>query len=462
MKYDLIIKNGTIITASDRFKADVAIKNEKIQVIAENINDEAIEIIDATDKYLLPGAIDAHTHLDMPFGGTFSSDDFFTGTRAAAFGGTTTVIDFAIQPIGDTLKNTAKIWRDKSDEKAVIDYGLHIAVTDVKNGALEEIKNMVENGYTSYKVFMVYDNMRVEDDVFIKVLETAAHAGAIIGVHCENYFILKDLVERYLKEGKTTPKYHALSRPQEAEGEAANRATVLAGIANAPLMIVHNTCKESAEAVRQARKKGIKVMGETCPQYLLLDDSCYEGTKEDPFNGAKYVMSPPIRKKFNQEYIWEALRDGTFQTIATDHCPFFLEQKALGKDDFSKIPNGAPGIEVRVPLMMTYGPKNGLSLERVVELLSTNAAKIYGLYPKKGVIAPGSDADIVIYNPEDKKVITKEILHENVDYTPFEGFEVDGWPEIVLSRGEVIVRDGEFLGEKGRGQFIKRNKTQVL
>ncbi len=459
MNFDVIIKGGKIITGSDEFVADIGILEGKVVEIGVNLEGDAKEVIDAKGKYVLPRAIDAHTHLDMPFGGTFSSNDFETGTKAAAIGGTTSVIDFAVQPIGDTLAHTAELWKGRADGKAVIDYGIHIAVTDVKNGQLDEIKSMVENGYTSYKVFMVYDNMRVEDDVFISVLETATKEGAIIGVRCENYFIIKKLVAELLEAGKVEPKYHAISRPSICEGEAANRAIVLAEVANSPLMIVHNSCKESVEAIRGGRARGVKVMGETCPQYVLTDYSAYE---EPNFGGAKYVMSPPIRPKEHQEYIWEALRDGTLQTVSTDHCPFFMEQKELGKDDFSKIPNGAPDIEARYSLMLTHGPKHGLPLQKVVSLCATNPAKIYGMYSKKGTIAPGSDADIVIWDPEDKRTITVDMLHENVDYIPFEGIEVDGWPCVTLSRGEIIAKDGEYVGADGRGEFLKRDKTTIL
>lgn len=459
-KFDTLIKNGIIVTASDRYKGDIGIKDGKIEEISLKIADsDAKKVIDAEGKYVFPGGIDAHTHLDMPFGGTFSSDNFLTGTRAAAVGGTTSVIDYAIQPIGDTLENTAKIWREKADGKACIDYGIHIAVTDTKGKTLEEIPKMVKAGYSSYKVFMVYDNMRVEDDDLIKILKTASNEGAIIGVHCENYYVIKYLTEKFLKEGKIGPEYHPLSRPAVIEGEAANRAIVLSEIAKAPLMVVHSSCKESVEEIRAARAKGLPVMGETCPQYLLLSEECYH---EENFGGSKYVMSPPIRNKSNWSELWRAVREGDLQTVSTDHCPFFMKQKELGINDFSKIPNGAPGIELRMPLMLTYGPKNGLSFEKIVEVTASNPAKIYGMYPKKGTIAVGSDADMFIYDPDKKMKVTVNMLHENVDYTPFEGFELSGYPVMTLSRGEVIAEDGEYTGKEGRGEFLRRGKCTVI
>lgn len=460
-KYDFIIKNGTIVTASDTFKADIAIKNEKIVEIGENIQEtEGDRIYDANGMYLIPGGIDAHTHLDMPFGGTFSSDDFCTGTKAAAIGGTTSIVDFAIQPQGKTLHETIDIWRDKADKKAVIDYGIHIAVTQLNDDVKKEIPQVISEGYSSFKVFMVYDNMRVDDLALIEVLKTASDAGGLIGVHAENYYVIKHLVEKLLSEGKIEPKYHAVSRPYICEEEATNRAVKMAQISNAPLHVVHVSCEESAKAIKEAREKGLPVMGETCPQYLMLDDSRYD---EPEFNGSKYVMSPPLRNKKNNEVLWKMINDGVLKTIATDHCPFFMKQKELGKDDFTKIPNGAPGIELRMPLMYSEGVEKGrISLNKYVEITSTNSAKIFGMYPEKGTIAIGSDADIVVLDPNKKVKVSKDILHENVDYTPYEGFEIKGYPVATFSRGELIAENGNFVGEEGRGEFIKRGKPQII
>ena len=457
-KYDVIIKNGTIITASDIYQADIGIKDGKVVEISTAIGDDAAKVIDAKNKYVIPGGIDAHTHLDMPFGGTFSSDDFQTGSKAAAIGGTTAVIDFSVQPGGGTLADALRIWKEKA-EKACIDYGFHIAITNCDDNAIKEIPEMMEEGVTSFKVYMVYDGMRVDDEALMKILEKSAECHALVGVHCENYYVIKHLTEELLAAGKVEPKYHAVSRPAKCEGEAANRAIKLAEMTNAPLMIVHNTCEESISRIKEARDKGIKVMAETCPQYLLLSEDNYE---EPDFGGSKYVMSPPLRDKKNWDYIWKQIKDGVISTVATDHCPFFLEQKRLGIDNFAKIPNGAPGIEARIPLMFTYGPKHGLSLQKVVEVTSTNPAKIYGMYPQKGTIAVGSDADIVIFDPEKKVTITKSMMHENVDYTSYEGFELEGYPVMTLSRGDIIAENGEYVGEEKRGKYIKRGIGEIM
>lgn len=460
-KYDFIIKNGTIVTASDTFKADIAIKNEKIVEIGENIQEtEGNRTYDANGMYLIPGGIDAHTHLDMPFGGTFSSDDFYTGTKAAAIGGTTSIVDFAVQPQGKTLHETIDIWRDKADKKAVIDYGIHIGVTQLNKNVKEEIPQVISEGYSSFKVFMVYDNMRVDDFALIEVLKTASESGGLIGVHAENYYAIKYLVEKLISEEKIEPRYHAISRPYVCEEEATNRAIKMAQISNSPLHVVHVSCEESAKAIKEAREKGLPVMGETCPQYLMLDDSRYD---EPEFNGSKYVMSPPLRNKKNNEVLWKMINDGVLQTIATDHCPFFMKQKEMGKDDFTKIPNGAPGIELRMPLMYSEGVEKGrISLNKYVEITSTNSAKIFGMYPKKGTIAVGSDADIVVLDPNKKVKVTKDILHENVDYTPYEGFEIKGYPVATFSRGDLIAENGNFVGEEGRGEFIKRGAPTIV
>lgn len=458
-KYDVIIRNGKIVTASDMYQGEIGIKDEKIVEIGTNIEGDAVRTIDAKGKFVFPGGVDEHTHLDMPFGGTFSSDNFETGTKAAACGGTTTVVDFSVQPNGKTLADTVKIWREKADQKACIDYGIHIAITDVNEKTMSEIPVMVEQGYSSFKVYMVYDGMRVEDGEFIQILEKARDSGATIGVHCENYYVIQYLTEKLLSEHKIEPKYHPVSRPPQCEGEAANRAIKLAEIAKAPLFIVHNSCEESVSQIKSAREKGLPIMGETCPQYLLLSIDNYE---EPDFGGSKYVMSPPLRDKKNWDYIWKALKDGVIQTIATDHCPFFMEQKRMGIDNFSKIPNGAPGIELRMPLMLSYGPKHGLSYEKIVELTCTNPAKAFGMYPQKGTIAVGSDADLFLYDPNKKVTVSKDMLHENVDYTIFDGVELDGYPVMTLSRGDIIVEDGKYIGAQSRGKFIKRGRGILL
>lgn len=459
-RFDTIIKNGTIVTAADTYQSDIGIKDGKIVQIALNLDDLAKKTIDAHGKYIFPGGIDPHTHMDMPFGGTFSSDDFLTGTKAAACGGTTTILDFAVQPKGKTLKETTEIWREKADDKACIDYGIHISITDMNDDILEEMGEIIKEGYSSFKLFMTYEGMRVEDDTLMKALIKARDEGGIICVHAENHYVIDYLVKKLLKEGKTEPKYHAVSRPELCEGEAAGRAIKLAEICEAPLYIVHNTCKASISEIERARRLGYPIMGETCPQYLLLS---YENYEEEGFNGAKYVMSPPLRDKKNWEHVWNALANDTLQVVSTDHCPFFMEQKKMGVDSFNKIPNGAPGVELRMSLMYTYGVlKNRFSLQRFVQVTSTNAAKIFGMYPQKGTIAVGSDADLVIFDPNKEIEIKQENLNENVDYTPYEGFKLKGYPVMTLLRGELIARDGKFVAQKAMGKFVKRGKGEIL
>ena len=460
MKFDTIIRNGTIVTATDIFKGDIGIKDGKINKIGMELEEEGEKIIDAKGKYIFPGGIDPHTHLDMPFGGTFSSDNFETGTIAAACGGTTTIVDFAVQPKDKDLKETAEIWREKSDGKAVIDYGIHMNITHIDDEILNEIPFMIKEGYSSFKVFMTYKGMRVDDGTLFKTLKKVSENGGLTCVHAENFHIIECNVEILLKEGKTAPKYHAISRGSLVEGEAVGRAINIAKMAEAPLYIVHNTCKEAVFEIARAREEEYPIMGETCTQYLLLSEDEYY---KEGFEGAKCVMSPPLRSKDNFKYLWKAIRNNTLQVVATDHCPFFMKQKELGKDSFDKIPNGAPGIELRMALLYTYGVlKNEININKFVEVTSTNAAKIYGMYPKKGTIAVGSDADLVIFDPDKEIEVTVDILHENVDYTPYEGFKLKGFPEVTLSRGEIIAKNGKFVGEIGRGEFIKRNSPMIL
>lgn len=460
MKFDTIIRDGTIVTATDIFKGDIGIKDGKINKIGMELEEEGEKIIDAKGKYIFPGGIDPHTHLDMPFGGTFSSDNFETGTIAAACGGTTTIVDFAVQPKDKDLKETAEIWREKSDGKAVIDYGIHMNITHIDDEILNEIPFMIKEGYPSFKVFMTYKGMRVDDGTLFKTLKKVSENGGLTCVHAENFHIIECNVEILLKEGKKAPKYHAISRGSLVEGEAVGRAINIAKMAEAPLYIVHNTCKEAVFEIARAREEEYPIMGETCTQYLLLSEDEYY---KEGFEGAKCVMSPPLRSKDNFKYLWKAIRNNTLQVVATDHCPFFMKQKELGKDSFDKIPNGAPGIELRMALLYTYGVlKNEININKFVEVTSTNAAKIYGMYPKKGTIAVGSDADLVIFDPDKEIEVTVDILHENVDYTPYEGFKLKGFPEVTLSRGEIIAKNGKFVGEIGRGEFIKRNSPMIL
>lgn len=398
--------------------------------------------------------------MDMPFGGTFSSDDFETGTKAAAIGGTTSIIDYAVQPQGKTLNETIDIWNEKANGKAVIDYGFHLAVTKLNDTTREELPKLLKNGFPSFKVFMVYDGMRLTDKELLEILQISKDHDGLVCVHAENYDTINYNVNKLLNDGKTEPIYHAISRPQKCEAEATNRAVKLAEMLDAPIYIVHVSNQEAADVIAKSRKDGFKTMGETCPQYLLLS---IENYKEENFGGAKYVMSPPLREAFNNDLLWQSLRLGKLQTVATDHCPFFMEQKRMGIDNFAKIPNGAPGVEARMALIYNYGVNSGkLSLEKFVELTSTNPAKIFGMYPKKGTIAVNSDADLVIFDADKEVKISVDNLHENVDYTPFEGFTVKGYPVATFSRGELIAENGEYVGSDARGQLLKRGKPQLI
>lgn len=456
--YDLVIKNGTIITGSDHYKADIGVVDGKIVDISSSLDGD--NVYNAEGKLLIPGGIDVHTHLDMPFGGTFSSDDFQTGTKAAAIGGTTSIIDYAVQPQGKTLNETIEIWSKKAKDKAVIDYGFHLGVTQLNNTTREELPTLLRGGFPSFKVFMVYDGMRLNDRELMEILQIAKDNNGLVCVHAENYDSINYRVKKLLDEGKTEPLYHAISRPQKCEAEATNRAVKLAEMIDAPIYIVHVSNRESADVIGRSRSEGFETMGETCTQYLLLNVDNY---KEDNFGGAKYVMSPPLRDKSNNSLLWESIRKGDIQTIATDHCPFFMEQKKMGIDNFTKIPNGAPGIEPRMALIHHYGVNQGnITINKFVELTSTNPAKIFGMYPKKGTISVNSDADIVVFDTEKEATISVNTLHENVDYTPFEGFKVKGYPVATFSRGELIAENGNYIGKEGRGELIKRGNLELL
>jgi len=460
-EFDLIVKGGTIVTASDIYTADIAILNGEICLLGKDLTCSAKKIVDAAGMYVLPGGIDVHTHLDMPFGGTVSSDDFATGTLAAACGGTTTVVDFAIQPKDATLAQTAEIWQKKAAGKAAIDYGFHIAITDMKDEIMAEMPAMIEAGYSSFKLFMTYDGYRVTDDTLMKALKITKDHGGLVCVHAENYYVIDYLVKKFKAENKIEPIYHALSRPNLAESEAVHRAIAMAELVDAPLYIVHLSCKESLAELKRAREAGLPIMAETCPQYLFLDEDNY---RETDFNGAKYVMSPPLRKKDSQEPLWQGLAKGDIQAVATDHCPFFMKgQKEMGHEFFAKIPNGAPGIETRMPLLFGRGVRDQkLTLTKLVEVTATNPAKIFGMYPQKGTIAVDSDADLVLFDPEKLQTITKSILHENVDYTPYEGFELKGYPIMTIAAGKIIAEAGSFVGKVGAGKFIKRSAPMIL
>jgi dihydropyrimidinase len=454
-----LIKNGHIVTAVDSYIADILIDGETVSLIGKDLDQLAGGIdktIDATNRLVIPGGIDPHTHMDLPFGGTASSDDFETGTRAAAFGGTTTIIDFAVQYHGQGLNEALDVWFSKAEGKAAIDYAFHLIVTDLPDGRLPELKAMIDQGVTSFKLFMAYPGVfLVDDGTIFKAMTTAAESGGLICMHAENGVVIDVLVKRALAEGRTAPKYHALTRPTKAEAEGVHRAIAIAEMANSPVYIVHLSCYDALKEVQAARDLGLPAYAETCPQYLLLDYDRYE---QEGFEGAKYVMTPPLRDKENQERLWRGLRGDDLQVISTDHCPFcYKEQKELGLGDFSKIPNGGPGVENRMSLIYHHGVGAGrVGLNRFVELTSTAAAKIFGLFPKKGTIAVGSDADLVIFNPNREQTISAATHHMRVDYSAYEGWKVKGVTETVLSRGKVIVEDGEWKGKAGDGRFLRR------
>ncbi len=458
MAFDTIIANGRVVTATDTFAGDVAINGGKIAAIGENLSREnATRVIDAGGSYVLPGGIDVHTHLDMPFGGTTSSDDFETGTRAAAFGGTTTLIDFAIQYKGQTLRTAFDAWMQKASGKAVCDYAFHCIITDLADAQLEEMNALVREGVTSFKLFMAYPGVFMLDDGSIfKALRRTANNGGLVCMHAENGNAIDVIVQQALAEGKKAPKYHALTRPTTAEAEATARAIALAEMAGAPVYIVHLSCNDALEKVREARDRGLPVYAETCPQYLYLS---IENFDVPDFEGAKYVFTPPLREKWHQEKLWNGLKRDHLQVVSTDHCPFcFKEQKELGRGDFTKIPNGGPGVEHRMSLIYSGGVAAGrFSVNRFVELVSTTPAKLFGLYPRKGTIAVGSDADLVIFDPNRKHTISAKTHHMRVDYSMFEGIEVTGMPQTVLSRGRIVVDDDKFLGHAGAGEFLKRS-----
>ncbi len=451
-----LIKNGRIVTADQDYTADIYIERDTITNIGGALPQVADTVIDAKGKYVIPGGIDVHTHMDMPFGGTTSSDDFETGTRAAAFGGTTCLIDFAIQTKGQKIREALDVWWKKG-EKATVDYSLHMIVTDLPEAHLEDLNEMVREGLTSFKLFMAYPGVLMVDDatIFRAMKQTAAN-GALVCMHAENGGVIDLLIQKAIAEGKKAPIYHALTRPTTAEGEAVNRAIALAEMAGAPVYIVHLSSADALEKVSEARDRGIPAFAETCPQYLLLS---IEDLDRPNFEGAKYVFTPPLREKWHQDKLWAGLKKNTLQVVSTDHCPFcFKEQKELGRDSFAKIPNGGPGVENRLQLLFHHGVNmKRISLNRWVEIVSTAPAKMFGLYPRKGTISIGSDADLVIWDPNAELTISAHTHHMRVDYSMFEGFKVKGNAEIVLSRGDIVVNKGVWNGKAGRGHFIKRD-----
>ena len=452
-----LIKNARIITADQDYVADLFIEREKIATIGSQLAMQADRVIDASGKYLIPGGIDVHTHLDMPFGGTTSSDDFETGTRAAAFGGTTTIVDFAIQAKGTKMRDALDMWWKKAEGKACADYGLHMIITDLPDAHMEDMNEMVREGLSSFKLFMAYPGVLMVDDATIfKAMRKTAENGGLICMHAENGSAIDIIVKKAVAEGKRAPIYHGLTRPTTAEAEAVNRAIALAEMAGVPVYIVHLSSYDALQRVSEARDKGLLAYAETCPQYLFLS---IEDLDRPNFEGAKFVFTPPLREKWNQDKLWDGLKTNNLQVVSTDHCPFcFKEQKELGKDDFTKIPNGGPGVENRLQLLFDGGVnKKRISLNRWVDIVSTTPAKMFGMYPRKGTISIGSDADLVIWDPNALYTISAKTHHMRVDYSMFEGYSVKGNAETVLSRGEVIVEKGKWLGTTGRGKFIKRD-----
>jgi dihydropyrimidinase len=451
-----VIRNGRIVTAVDDYHADLLIEDGKVSMIARTIEVEADRVIDAKGRLVIPGGIDPHTHMELPFGGTFASDDFETGTVGAAHGGTTTIIDFAVQSRGQSLNQALDNWMAKAEGKTSIDYGFHLICTDLPDARLPEMRGMIDQGVSSFKLFMAYPGVFLVDDATIfKAMQTAGGSGGLICMHAENGVVIDEIVKQALAQGHTAPKYHALTRPTKAEAEGVHRAIAIADMAEAPVYIVHLSSSDALEEVTRARDAGINAYAETCPQYLFLDYSVYESPG---FEGAKWVMTPPIREKWNQEKLWRGLKFNDLQVVSTDHCPFcFKEQKELGRDDFSKIPNGGPGVEHRMSLIYNGGVAQGrISVNRFVELTSTAAAKIFGLFPRKGTIAVGSDADIVIFDPDEEMTISAATHHMRVDFSCYEGMRVRGVTKTVLSRGELVIEEGQYVGRKGHGSFLKR------
>lgn len=454
----LLIKNGRIVTATDDYMADIFIDDEVVTAIGKNLPGKADKEIDASGKLIIPGGIDPHVHLDMPFMGTFSSDNYETGTRAALFGGTTMVIDFILQKQGHSLRAALQEWKGRSDNNCMSDYSFHMAVTDFNDNTKNEIKDFIEKeGISSFKTFMAYKGaLMIDDRQMIGLMEEVKKCGGLINVHATNGDMIDYLVAKFKAEGKRAPLYHYLSQPEITEAEASERFTDMTYYTGCPGYIVHLTCEGALNAIRNATRRNQKVFVETCIQYLVLDASLYE----KDFEGAKWVMSPPLRQQKDQETLWAGINQGLVQVVATDHCPFKWEQKLMGRDDFSKIPNGHPAIENRMELLYSEGVNKGrITLNKFVEVACTNPAKIFGMFPRKGTIAVGSDADIVIFDPEEKHILSAQTHHMNVDYSGYEGWNITGKVKTVLLRGKPVIQDGKCLVDKGYGKFIKRNKV---
>jgi dihydropyrimidinase len=454
----ILIKNANIIGAADNYTGDIFIQGESIAAVGKNLDIHADAVIDATGLLAFPGAIDPHVHLEMPFMGTFSSDNYETGTRAALYGGTTTVIDFILQQQGHSLYEAYNAWSSRANGNAIGDYGFHMAVTDFNENTCKEIIDLVEKeGITSFKIFMAYKGaLMIDDKQMVGLMNEVKQRGGMVTVHATNGDMIDFLIAKNRAEGNLAPLYHYLSQPEITEAEASERFASIAGYTGCPGYIVHMTCEGALNAVRDNNRHNQKVFAETCIQYLLLDASLYE----QDFEGAKWVMSPPLREKKDQDALWAGINQGLIQVVATDHCPFTWEQKLMGKDDFSKIPNGHPAIEHRVELLYSEGVRKGrITANKFVEVLSTNPAKIFGMFPQKGCIAPGSDADIVLFDPHEEHTISATSHHMNTNYSAYEGWKLTGKTKTVLLRGQVVIEGGKCLMEKGNGKYIRRNKV---
>ncbi|MGW4747493.1 dihydropyrimidinase [Streptomyces sp. NPDC004290] len=458
-----LIRGGLVVTASDETHADVLIEHGRVVALAAPGSQQwtADQVIDASQKYVIPGGVDAHTHMELPFGGTFASDTFETGTRAAAWGGTTTIVDFAVQSRGDSLRAGLDAWHEKAEGKCAIDYAFHMIMSDVNESTLKEMPKLVQQGVPSFKLFMAYPGVFYSDDgQILRAMQQAGDTGGLIMMHAENGIAIDVLVEQALARGETDPRYHGEVRKALLEAEATHRAIQLARVAGAPLYVVHVSAQEAVAELAAARDLGLPVFGETCPQYLFLST---DNLAEPDFEGAKYVCSTPLRPKEHQAALWRGLRTNDLQVVSTDHCPFcFTGQKDLGRGDFSKIPNGLPGVENRMDLLHQAVVDGHISRRRWIEIACASPARMFGLYPQKGTIAPGTDADIVIYDPHATQTLSAETHHMNVDYSAYEGKTVTGQVETVLSRGEVIVDRRKYVGHAGHGVFVPRGLCQYL
>ena len=465
MTFDVVIRGGTVATASDTFACDVAIRDGRIVALGHDLG-PAAELIDATGKLVLPGGIDSHVHFAQPSGpDVVMADDFASGTRSAAFGGNTTVLPFCMQEKGQSLRAALKAYHAKAEGECYVDVSFHLVIADATPQVLgQELPALVADGYTSFKVFMTYEGLALSDREMLEVMATARETGALVMVHAENYDAIRFMTDRLEQAGKTAPHFHAASRPMVVEREATHRAISLAELVDVPVMIVHVSNRESMEEIRRAQGKGLKVYGETCPQYLVLTEGDLEGLNME---GAKYVCSPPPRDRASQDACWEGLRTGVFSVFSSDHCPFRYDDPQgkltpKGRTSFRWVPNGIPGVAARLPILFSEGVGKGrIDLNRFVALTSTNHAKTYGLYPRKGTIAIGSDADIVIWDPERTLAITHDLLKDGSDYTPYEGLEVTGWPVLTMVRGRTVMRDGELVGKKGHGEYLARERSPL-